>query len=112
MPQQQHGLPAQGLPALLPLPEKASAAARHLSTLTTVRPLAVRAGANFQVTRTSNLEAALGYRAGAQSLQPCTRCSKGRGVFPSCVVVADRFGGSCASCHYGNEGSNCSFRCK
>src|SRR5579871_5472142 len=41
---------------------------------------------------------------------PCISCSKGSGPFPVCVTVTDALRGSCASCHYGGEGSRCSFR--
>lgn len=62
------------------------------------------------VNRQQNAQAAQAYMRGDAANPPCISCSKGSGPFPICVTVADSLRGACASCHYGGEGSRCSFR--
>lgn len=41
---------------------------------------------------------------------PCTCCARGKGNFSFCISLPGWFNGSCANCHYGAQGSLCSFR--
>ena len=36
-------------------------------------------------------------------------CERGDGPWDQCIIVPGFFGGSCANCHYGGEGTHCSF---
>jgi hypothetical protein len=72
-------------------------------------------GPIFDSTNTTNWEALLAYMVGDVDVVACDRCRKGLGPFLECVLVP-RFhadgsmflGGSCASCHYGGHGKECS----
>ena len=81
-----------------------------LSLLAPCRALVLRAGRTTTLTRPTNLEAALGQATGQVAAQGCTHCAGGFGAWVVCVVVPGFFGGSCANCHYGSEGSRCSLR--
>jgi hypothetical protein len=58
-----------------------------------------------------NAQAIQAFMRGDAANPACISCSKGSGPFPICVTVAGCLCGMCASCHYGGEGSRCSF-CK
>ncbi|KAH8815123.1 hypothetical protein F5884DRAFT_851622 [Xylogone sp. PMI_703] len=55
------------------------------------------------------MEALLGFLVGQVNGQPCTHCANGSGVWTECVSVAGYLNGACTNCHYGSEGSRCSF---
>jgi hypothetical protein len=62
--------------------------------------------------RLANMEALLGQMVGTEHVtDPCAQCTAGSGVWVQCVTVLNIFTGVCANCHYGSEGTRCSF-CK
>lgn len=99
--------PPPALPALPPQPTRAMAA---LALLCPVRVPALRAGRTVNRARPANLEAELAQFTGQVHASGCTHCAGGSGVWSACVVAPGFFGGSCANCHYGSEGSRCSLR--
>jgi len=62
------------------------------------------------VNRQQNAQAVQAFMRGDAANPACISCSKGSGPFPICVTAAGCLRGACASCHYGGEGSRCSFR--
>lgn len=82
----------------------------RLAALPPLRAPALRAGRTTNPARPSNLEAEIGQMVGQVQPLGCTHCVGGSGTWTQCVVVPGFFGGSCANCHYGSEGSRCSFR--
>jgi hypothetical protein len=70
----------------------------------------------FDPTQTANREAILMQAIGREAEQPCDKCARGNGKFAGGCIVVDHIGDDridvdhCATCHYQNEGSRCSFR--
>ncbi|CBF82190.1 hypothetical protein AN5277.2 [Aspergillus nidulans FGSC A4] len=78
-----------------------------------IRQKHIRDGKTFSYVRNSNSEALLGQMVGSHSPKPCTHCHiKESGPFEGCIVVAGRFQGACANCHFGSEGKRCDFHIK
>lgn len=81
-----------------------------LHALPALRDALLRENRVLNLSRPSNVEANLAQRVGAVNPTDCTHCARGLGPFLLCVSVVDYFGGSCAGCHYNNEGTRCSLR--
>jgi hypothetical protein len=62
--------------------------------------------------RKTNIEAVLAQAVGTGSTPACKSCEGNYGPFTSCRVVEGFLKGSCASCHFNDDGSRCSLRCK
>ena len=92
------------------LPAGPSAAMTALAALPRVRGIVLRPSRAVNWARGVNQEAVLAQTRGAPPPTPCASCARGAGPFTTCVVVAERLGGSCANCHYGSEGTRCSLR--
>ncbi|KAK2861426.1 hypothetical protein FQN49_004205 [Arthroderma sp. PD_2] len=58
----------------------------------------------------SNVDAAIVQARGELAIDACKRCVEGRGPFTECVAAEGTLKGSCANCHYGRQGTQCSFR--
>lgn len=99
--------PVQALPPSTTTP---SAAFTALAAMPPLRVANLRRERAMDLGRTSNREAFLGQCVGVASATPCGHCARSLGPWDSCVVVAGQFGGSCANCHFNNEGRRCSLR--
>jgi hypothetical protein len=76
-----------------------------------VRLPQIREGRTVTTTRPTNMEALMGQMVGSEHVaDPCMHCTAGSGVWTECITVDGMFTGSCANCHYGSEGTRCSFR--
>jgi len=80
---------------------------RSLLQMPRIRPLWIRRA--ITVNRQQNAQACMAYLCGTITPQPCGPCSRGAGPFHECVTVNGSLLGACASCHYGGEGSRCTF---
>jgi hypothetical protein len=93
------------------LPARASAVMTALAALPSIRNPQLRKDRKLNLKRASNIEAYLGQLVGQENGVSCTHCSqKSAGSWTQCVSVAGYFQGSCANCHYNNEGIRCGFR--
>src|SRR5205814_1537750 len=99
--------PTQALP---PLPGNPTAAFTALAALPPLRAANLRRPRVLDLRRPSNREAYLGQCVGVASAAPCSHCARGYGPWDTCIVVTGQLLGSCANCHYGNEGKRCSLR--
>jgi hypothetical protein len=81
-----------------------------LAALPPLRTAHLRRPRVLNLDRPSNREAYLGQCVGMPSAAPCRHCARGNGPWDTCVVVTGQFSGSCANCHFGNEGKRCSLR--
>jgi hypothetical protein len=81
-----------------------------LHVLPALRDALLRDNRLLSLSRTSNIEANLAQRVGAINPTSCVPCTRHLGPFQLCVSVADHLSGSCANCHYNNEGTRCSLR--
>lgn len=103
-------VPPAPLPVLPALPARTTRTMIGLSALVPARVPVLRSGRTLNITRPANMEALLGQYTGQVNAAACTHCAGGAGSWTECVSVPGFFGGSCASCHYGSEGSRCSLR--
>jgi hypothetical protein len=85
-------------------------AIRTLAGMPVARAPILRQNRPFIQSRANNEEAWLGTQAGAVATPPCAPCARGIGPFTVCVIVDGLFRHSCANCHYGGNGTRCSFR--
>lgn len=93
------------------LPEKPTAAMTALAPLPPARNSCERTGRTPKIAaRAANMEAFLGQIVGVVNGTQCKHCKNGSGVWVLCVSVEGYFHGSCANCHYNNEGVRCSLR--
>jgi hypothetical protein len=69
-----------------------------------------RPGRETHLYRDANIEAVLAQSTGQINDPECAHCAQGSGVWASCVSVPGSSLGSCANCHYNNEGNRCSLR--
>jgi hypothetical protein len=82
-----------------------------LADMPLVRNAPIRQGRTLNLARSSNMEAYLGQLTGQENATPCMHCGqKSAGIWTRCVSVEGFFLGSCANCHYNNEGVRCSLR--
>src|SRR5277367_2748438 len=81
-----------------------------LAALPAARNPTTRPGRNTRLTRDANIEANLAQITGQVNLPECRHCAQQNGVFVLCVSVVGQLSGSCANCHYNNEGWRCSLR--
>jgi hypothetical protein len=98
-------------------PGRISGPASIMMGMTVERGVQLRAGyAVPNLARTANREAVLAQAVGQVEEKPCHHCSKGEGVFATCVRVRKEdellLKGSCAACHANSTGSRCSLRRK
>lgn len=91
------------------LPARPTAIMAELATKASVRNPQAREGRTANLNRSSNLEAYLGQLTGTINTVPCSHCEKEAGPWVLCISVEGFFYGSCANCHYNNEGVRCSF---
>lgn len=82
----------------------------ELVELPRLREPETRPGRQVRLHRDANVEAILAQFAGQVNDPECAHCVQGSGVWASCVSVPGCLVGSCANCHYNNEGSRCSLR--
>jgi hypothetical protein len=94
------------------LPAHPTAVMVALAAMPTVRNPVLRPNRSANTGRPSNMEALLGHMVGEEEATGCKHCTRARpaGVWAACVTVNGYFGGSCANCHYNNEGIRCSLR--
>jgi hypothetical protein len=81
-----------------------------LAALPAARNPTTRPGRNTRLTRDANIEANLAQITGQVNLPESRHCARRNGVFVLCVSVVGQLSGSCANCHYNNEGWRCSLR--
>ena len=81
-----------------------------LAALPPARNPTTRPGRNTRLNRDANIEANLAQITGQVNVPECTHCARKYGVFALCVSAAGHLSGSCANCHYNNEGVRCSLR--
>jgi hypothetical protein len=81
-----------------------------LAALTPARNPTTRPGRNARLNRDANIEANLAQITGQVNVPECAHCARKNGVFALCVSAASQLSGSCANCHYNNEGVRCSLR--
>jgi hypothetical protein len=93
-----------------PFAGRRTATINDLSNRPALRPLSLRSGRTTNLTRASNMEAALAQMTGQVQSVACTHCGSGNGPWEGCVVADRSLNSSCANCHYGSEGARCSFR--
>lgn len=77
-----------------------------------LREVAFRLGTNTTINwnRPLNQEALLAYTCGTVAPHLCKHCEQHARKFQVCVFVLGWLGQSCAGCHYGSKGSQCSFQ--
>ncbi len=81
-----------------------------LAAMSPVRNPRTREGRTPKIhSRSANMEAYIGQIVGNVNRPQCSHCTNGSGVWASCITVEGYFNGSCANCHYNNEGVRCSF---
>ena len=81
-----------------------------LAALAPARNPTTRPGRNTRLNRDANIEANLAQITGQVNVPECAHCARRNGVFALCVSAAGQLSGSCANCHYNNEGVRCSLR--
>ena len=81
-----------------------------LAALAPARNPTTRPGRNIRLNRDANIEANLAQIIGQVNIPECAHCARRNGVFVLCVSAAGQLSGSCANCHYNNEGVRCSLR--
>jgi Protein of unknown function (DUF3716) len=81
-----------------------------LAALPPARNPTTRPGRNTRLNRDANIEANLAQITGQINDPECAHCARKNGVFALCVSAAGQLSGSCANCHYNNEGVRCSLR--
>jgi hypothetical protein len=81
-----------------------------LAALPPARNPTTRPGRNARLNRDANIEANLAQITGQVNVPECTHCAQRNGVFALCVSASGQLSGSCANCHYNNEGVRCSLR--
>jgi len=81
-----------------------------LAALPPARNPTTRPGRNARLNRDANIEANLAQITGQVNVLECAHCARKNGVFALCVSAAGQLSGSCANCHYNNEGVRCSLR--
>jgi hypothetical protein len=81
-----------------------------LAALPPARNPTTRPGRNVRLNRDANIEANLAQITGQVNVPECAHCARRNGVFALCVSAPDQLSGSCANCHYNNEGVRCSLR--
>jgi hypothetical protein len=79
-----------------------------LAALPPARNPTTRPGRNTCLNRDANIEANLAQIMGQVNVPECTHCARRNGVFALCVSALGHLSGSCANCHYNNEGVRCS----
>jgi hypothetical protein len=81
-----------------------------LAALPPARNPTTRPGRNTRLNRDANIEANLAQITGQVNVLECAHCARENGVFALCVSAPGQLSGSCANCHYNNEGVRCSLR--
>lgn len=81
-----------------------------LAALPPARNPTTRPGRNARLNRDANIEANLAQITGQVNVPECAHCARRNGVFALCVSAPGQLSGSCANCHYNNEGVRCSLR--
>src|SRR3981081_3291993 len=81
-----------------------------LAALAPARHSTTHPGCNTRLNRDANIEANLAQITGQVNVPECTHYARRNGVFVLCVSAAGQLSGSCANCHYNNEGVRCSLR--
>ena len=81
-----------------------------LAALPPARNPTTRPGRNTRLNRDANIEANLAQITGQVNVPECAHCARENGVFALCVSAPGHLSGSCANCHYNNEGVRCSLR--
>lgn len=93
-----------------PLPAHPTAVQTALAALPLVRNPELRPNRVLRLSCNANVESNLAQFTGQVNNPECSHCSRKNGVFSSCVSVTGQLNGSCANCHYNNEGIRCSLR--
>jgi hypothetical protein len=81
-----------------------------LAALPPVRNPTTRPGRNTRLNWDANIEANLAQITGQVNILECAHYAWKNGVFALCVSAPGQLSGSCANCHYNNEGVRCSLR--
>src|SRR3981081_3979350 len=79
-----------------------------LAALAPARNPTTRPGRNTRLNRDANIEANLAQITGQVNIPECAHYAQRNRVFALCVSAASHLSGSCANCHYNNEGVRCS----
>jgi hypothetical protein len=100
--------------SLPPSSKPASRAFARLLALPAFRVPAQHPGSSaINLDTPGNRDAYLAQAVGSVASPACSHCTKSNGAWVGCVVVPGYFLGSCANCHYNNEGPRCTLRpCK
>jgi hypothetical protein len=81
-----------------------------LAGLPPARNPITRPGWNVRLNRDANIEANFAQITGQVNVPECAYCARNNGLFALCVSATSYLSGSCANCHYNNEGVCCSLR--
>jgi hypothetical protein len=81
-----------------------------LAAMPPARNPTTRPSRNARLNRDANIEANLAQITGQVNVLECAHCARKNGVFALCVSAPGHLSGSCANCHYNNEGVRCSLR--